>query len=152
MSDHFGPAAALVRMSFLVQSIYAEVAEKHGLTVAHAQLLCVVMDTPKGMSELAAMLRLEKSSLSGLVDRAEQRGLLYRHAESDDRRMVKVALTKAGRPVTEAFFAETTKRLEEVVSVLSTRDEARFTELARRILAAAAIPPVFGDDVASGAR
>jgi DNA-binding MarR family transcriptional regulator len=152
MSDHFGPAAALVRMSFLVQSIYAEVAEKHGLTVAHAQLLCVVMDSPKGMSELARMLRLEKSSLSGLVDRAEQRGLLHRRAEGDHRRTVKVALTEAGRPITEPFFAETTKRLEEVVSVLSSRHVARFTELTRRILAAEAIPPVFGDDVASETR
>lgn len=152
MSDYFGPAAALVRMSFLVQSIYAEVAEKHGLTVAHAQLLCVVMDTPRGMSELAAMLRLEKSSLSGLVDRAEQRGLLYRHTEGDDRRTVKVALTKAGRPITEAFYAETTQRLEKVVQVLSARDEARFTELARRIVMSRDIPPVFGDDLASAPR
>lgn len=152
MSDHFGPAAALVRMSFLVQSIYAEVAEKHGLTVAHAQLLCVVKDTPRGMSELAKMLRLEKSSLSGLVDRAEHRALLYRQAEDDDRRTIKVKLTATGLPIAEAFYAETTQRLEEVVRVLSTSEEARFTELARRIVASEDIPPVFGDDLASETR
>lgn len=91
------------------------------------------------------MLRLEKSSLSGLVDRAEQRGLLYRHTEDDDRRTIKVALTETGRPVTEAFYAETTERLKAVVRVLSARDEARFTDLASRIVTSEDIPPVFGE-------
>jgi DNA-binding MarR family transcriptional regulator len=145
MSDNLGAAAALVRLSFLVQSIYAEVAERHGLTTAHAQLLCVVKDMPRGMSELARMLRLEKSSLSGLVDRAEQRGLLCRRTEGDDRRTIRVALTEAGQPLVEAFYAEVAQRLETVAQMLPPRDEARFTELASRIVLMEDIPPVFGD-------
>lgn len=145
MSDRLSPAAALVRLSFLVQSIYAEVAEKHGLTVAQAQLTCVIKDMPRSMSELASLLRLEKSSLSGLVDRAEQRGLLYRRAEGDDRRVTVVALTEVGLPLAEAFHAEVTERLIAVVGFLSTRDEARFADLASRIVHSADIPPVFGE-------
>jgi DNA-binding MarR family transcriptional regulator len=145
MPDHLGAAASLVRLSFLVQSIYAEVADKHGLTVAHAQLLCVINETPRGMSELAGMLRLEKSSLSGLVDRAEARGLLARRSEHDDRRSTLVSLTSVGLPLAEAFHSEVTQRLEIVVQMLPSREERRFTELASKLVLAEQIPAVFGE-------
>ena len=145
MSDHLGPAAALVRLSFLVQAIYSEVAEKHELTVAQAQLICVVKERARGMSELAAMLRLEKSSLSGLVDRAEQRGLLSRRAEGEDRRATMLVLTEVGLPLAEAFYAEVTERLTLVVGALPPRERARFAELASRLVLSAHIPPVFGE-------
>jgi DNA-binding MarR family transcriptional regulator len=145
MSDSLGAAAALVRLSFLVQSIYSEVADKHGLTAAHAQLLCVVKDEPRGMTELTRMLRLEKSSLSGLVDRAEQKGLIVRQAEGDDRRAIKVALTESGQPLAEQFYSEVAQRLEAVVQIFPKRDEDRFTDLASRIVLSEDIPPVFGD-------
>lgn len=145
MTDSLGAAAALVRLSFLVQSIYAEIADKHGLTVAQAQLLCVIKDVPRGMTELARMLRLEKSSLSGLVDRAEQRGLLFRQTEGEDRRAIKVALTATGKPLTEAFYAEVEERLKMVVEALPKREEDRFTELASRIVLLEDIPAVFGE-------
>lgn len=145
MADSLGAAAALVRLSFLVQSIYAEIADKHGLTVAQAQLLCVIKDVPRGMTELARMLRLEKSSLSGLVDRAEQRGLLFRQTEGEDRRAIKVALTATGKPLTEAFYAEVEERLKMVVEALPKREEDRFTELASRIVLLEDIPAVFGE-------
>lgn len=145
MADSLGAAAALVRLSFLVQSIYAEIADKHGLTVAQAQLLCVIKGVPRGMTELARMLRLEKSSLSGLVDRAEQRGLLFRQTEGEDRRAIKVALTATGKPLTEAFYAEVEERLTMVVEALPKREEDRFTELASRIVLLEDIPAVFGE-------
>lgn len=145
MADSLGAAAALVRLSFLVQSIYAEIADKHGLTVAQAQLLCVIKDVPRGMTELARMLRLEKSSLSGLVDRAGQRGLLFRQTEGEDRRAIKVALTATGKPLTEAFYAEVEERLKMVVEALPKREEDRFTELASRIVLLEDIPAVFGE-------
>jgi DNA-binding MarR family transcriptional regulator len=145
MSVSLGSAAALVRLSFLVQSIYTEVAEKHGLTAAHAQLICVVREVPRGMSELAGLLRLEKSSLSGLVDRAEQRGLLSRRPENDDRRATSVKLTGIGLQLADAFHDEVTQKLAAVVSALSTREEQRFAALASRVLVSAGIPVIFAD-------
>ena len=46
--------AGLVRLSFLVQEIYARVSERHDLTPVQAKLLCVVSDGPRGMAELAS--------------------------------------------------------------------------------------------------
>ncbi len=72
--------AALVRSSFLVNAVYAESGREYGVTPQQGQLLCVLMSRSYGMSELGAMLRLAKSSLTGLVDRTERNGLVRRES------------------------------------------------------------------------
>jgi DNA-binding MarR family transcriptional regulator len=49
------------------------------------------------MSHLAEMLDVSVSNATGLVDRMEERGLLERVRITDDRRVVHVHLTEAGR-------------------------------------------------------
>lgn len=98
------PAAALVRISFLVQSIYTRTAARHDLTPQQAQLLCIVKDEPRAMADLVTMLRIDKSSVSGLVDRIEQRGLLRRQQSNTDRRAVTVSATARGRKRAQAFY------------------------------------------------
>jgi DNA-binding MarR family transcriptional regulator len=51
---------------------------------------------PSPMRELARELHLDASNLTGLVDRLEQRGLVRRAADPQDRRVRQVALTEAG--------------------------------------------------------
>jgi DNA-binding MarR family transcriptional regulator len=53
------------------------------------------------MSELADYLGLDKSTISGLVDRAEKRGLLQRAANPADGRGVDVLLTADGNKLAE---------------------------------------------------
>lgn len=89
-----GVVAALVRSTFLVNAVYAESAREYGLTSQQGRLLCVLMAQPYGMSELGAMLRLAKSSLTGLVDRTERNGLVRRIPDPQDWRAVRIALTR----------------------------------------------------------
>src|SRR6478752_4866317 len=70
-----GLATALIRLCFVVQRSFGDVSRRHGLTPQHAQLLGVLARGPVGMAELGEALNLEKSSLTGLIDRAEARAL-----------------------------------------------------------------------------
>ncbi|GAA2807838.1 hypothetical protein [Nonomuraea dietziae] len=65
VDGQIGTVAALVRSTFLVNAVYADSAREYGLTQQQGQLLCVLMAQPYGMSELGAVLRLAKSSLTG---------------------------------------------------------------------------------------
>lgn len=65
-----------------------------------AHQACVRDRTP-GVLELAAALGLEKSSVSGLLDRAERRGLVQRTASAHDGRAVAVRLTPAGQEIAD---------------------------------------------------
>src|ERR1700733_1257652 len=92
-----GIADALVQTSFLVQAILGEVAAEHDLSIIQARLLGVLRDRELRMAQLARVLGLTKSSTTGLVERAEGRGLVQRVAiPVGDERAVHVVLTDAG--------------------------------------------------------
>jgi DNA-binding MarR family transcriptional regulator len=84
------------------------------------------------MSELAQCFGVEKAALTGLVDRAERRGLAERTAVPGDRRALCVAPTAAGYQAATAFKAEVAAELGQLVSRLSPQDAAHL----RRTLAA----------------
>lgn len=48
-------------------------------------------------SEVAALLHLHKSTLTGVIDRLHQRGLIVLRPDPQDARRVRLALTGAGR-------------------------------------------------------
>jgi len=145
MTEQLGVAAGLVRLTFLVQSVYAEVCAEHDVTPPQAQLLCVVSEAPRRMSELAPMMRLEKSSLSGLVDRVERRGWVRRVVSPEDRRAVTVELTTSGRALADAFHAQATDRLNAMVSCMPADVRTTFASIADRIVQEHAVPAVFHD-------
>jgi len=140
-----GVVAGLVRASFLVNAVYAESARAYGLTVQQGQVLCVLMGRPYGMGDLGATLGLEKSSLTGLVDRAVRRGLVRREPDPDDRRAVQVVLTGEGLELAEDFYAVTCRRVAELAAGLSTPDRDRLAALLGTIVRDNEAPTVFLD-------
>jgi DNA-binding MarR family transcriptional regulator len=143
MKNTISPATGLVRLTFLVQNLYAEVGRGCDLTVAQAQMLCSLTDRSFGMAELSGVLGLERSSLTGLVDRAEQRGLVVREADPHDRRAVKVTLTPAGADAVHRFHDQLTSRLELLLEGLPTTERDRFARTMSRIVTD--VPAVFAD-------
>ncbi|MEV4148289.1 MarR family transcriptional regulator [Amycolatopsis sp. NPDC049691] len=143
--EDLGVVAGLVRASFLVNAVYAESAREYGLTVQQGQLLCVLMGRPYGMGDLGATLGLEKSSLTGLVDRAVRRGLVRREPDPDDRRAVQVVLTEEGRQLAEEFYAATCRRVDDLAAGLPTSDRDRLAALLGRVVRDNEVPTVFLD-------
>lgn len=119
-------AGGLLRLAGLVQGIYARVSERHDLTPVQAKLLCVLLDGPRGMAELARGFGVEKAALTGLVDRAERRGLARRSPVPGDRRALRVTLTDIGRRAAAAFHRDVAAELDQLVSTLPSRDREHF--------------------------
>jgi DNA-binding MarR family transcriptional regulator len=138
---HTDSVSGLVRLSFLVQSLYVEAGRECGLTAPQAQLLCVLQDGPLGMAELSSMVRLERSSLTGLVDRAEQRELVERRPDPTDRRAVKVVLTPSGRRTVNRFHTQVTQRLCSTLTGLSDTERERFNRTLAKLTAN--VPAIF---------
>ncbi len=140
-----GIVTALVRSTFLVNAVYSESAREYGITMPQGQLLCVLMARPYGMTELGAVLRLAKSSLTGLVDRTERNGLVRREPDPRDTRAVRVALTPEGQRLAGEFYAETCRRIEELPAGLDAAERDRLAGLLGRVVADNEVPPVFLD-------
>lgn len=133
-------AAVLLRLSFLVQHGYLEVSRGHGLTPQQAQLLCMLLGGPVGMAELGGWLRLEKSSMTGLVDRAERRGLVARVPDATDRRACQVALTEQGTELATRFYDDVSRSLAALADDLGPADRCRLAVSINRILALHGVP------------
>jgi DNA-binding MarR family transcriptional regulator len=114
--------AGLIRSAALIYDTYARVSSQHGLTPQRAQLLCVVGDQPSNMVRLCALLRIGKSSMTGLVDRAERAGLIARVHDPNDGRAFVIDLTPAGRSAAEVFRRAVTDEIDAIISAL-TADE-----------------------------
>jgi DNA-binding MarR family transcriptional regulator len=130
-----GVAAALVRMSHLVQRVYADVARAHGLPPQQLQLLCMLVSGPVGMTELSQLMRLERSSMTGLVDRVEKRRLVTRVSDPADRRACVVGLSDEGRRLAVAAHDDVTARLESMAQSLDSDERARLASATTRIIA-----------------
>ncbi|TDU83192.1 DNA-binding MarR family transcriptional regulator [Kribbella voronezhensis] len=143
MKQTLGAASGLVRLTFLVQNLYAEVGRGCDLTVAQAQMLCALTEESLGMADLSGVLGLERSSLTGLVDRAEHRGLVVREGDARDRRVVKVTLTAAGADAVHKFHHQLTERLDQLLQDLPTSERERFARSLGRLVAD--VPAVFTD-------
>ena len=86
---------ALVMTSFATMAVLTRVAAEHDLSLTQLRLLAILRDRRLTMSELTGYLGLDKSTVSGLVDRAEKRGLLQRAPNPRDGRSVDVLITRA---------------------------------------------------------
>ena len=136
-------AAGLVQLTGVVQGIYARVSERHDLTPVQAKLLCVLLEGPRGMAELAQCFGVERAALTGLMDRAERRGLAQRSAVPGDRRALQATLTDVGRQAAIAFHAEVTAELDHLTGPLDPgaceHFRATMTEIVERHRARSAL-------------
>jgi DNA-binding MarR family transcriptional regulator/catechol 2,3-dioxygenase-like lactoylglutathione lyase family enzyme len=78
-------------------AVLTRIAAENDLSLTQLRVLGILQDRRLRISTLAAYLGLERSTLSGLVDRAERRGLVERADSREDRRATEVTLTDAGR-------------------------------------------------------
>jgi len=92
-----------------------EQAERAGLTAAQHQLMLAVRghDGHQGptIGDVAGYLLLRHHSAVGLVDRAVKAGLVERHEDPEDRRVVRLRLTEHGAQTLQRLA---TLHLEEI--------------------------------------
>lgn len=127
---------ALAQLSFLVHNALAEIAGQHDLSIIQTRLLGVLRDRKPTMNALGRLLGLDKSSVSGLVDRAQRRGLVTRTVSAIDRRALQVSITDTGRQLVEQVAARFTERIETLAAGLPDADRQLLSGLAARIVAA----------------
>ncbi len=102
MSSSDGSVAAevwrlLLKVAMKQFGIAAGIAQDLGLTPGHVKaLLALDPDQPQTMGSLAHSFSCDASTMTWLVDRLEERGLVERGGLKGDRRVKTVALTPEG--------------------------------------------------------
>jgi DNA-binding MarR family transcriptional regulator len=125
---------ALAQFSFLIQGTLERRAGEQEVSVIQTRLLGVLRDRRPTMNELAKLLDLDKSSVTGLVDRAERRGLVERTRSASDRRAVLVDLTDGGRALVTEVAALFETDMAMLLHELPASDRAALAQLVTQVL------------------
>jgi DNA-binding MarR family transcriptional regulator len=86
------------------------------------------------MQELSRLLKLDKSSVTGLIDRAEKRGLVRRTPSIDDRRAIRVQMTLSGRQIVNDVVDAFQTDISSATECLSSVDKKRLSSLATKMV------------------
>src|ERR1700761_5966154 len=125
---------ALAQTSFTLMAVLTEVAAEHDLSLTQLRVLGILRDREPTMAELANFTGLERSTISGLIDRATQRGLVARTADPRDGRSVRVSLTKQARGLVPEVTAAIGDRIKPLIGQLTISEQKRLTALLTKAL------------------
>lgn len=84
----------------------------------YAVLKCLLDENGQTARQIAERLFLDGSTVTGLLDRLEQKGLIEKQVDPKDRRALKVLLTDAGKsledPLSQAILEANQEALKEL--------------------------------------
>lgn len=125
---------ALGAVAFAVMGALTRLAAEHDLSLTQLRMLGILRDRRLTISELAVALGLDRSSVSGLVDRTEKRGLVQREPNPADARSVLVTVSAAGADAVALGGAEMARLLSSLTDGLTPAEAGRLTALLERVL------------------
>lgn len=98
-----------------IARMYNQQAGKHNITMSMGfVLLNIHSDEGTPATKIAPLMGLEARSLTRLLKSMEEKGLIYREADTSDKRLVRIVLTKEGKKKREKS-RETVLRFNEAV-------------------------------------
>lgn len=129
-----GLVEALGAVAFAVMGAMTKLAAEHDLSLTQLRMLGILRDRRLTISELAIALGLDRSSVSGLVERTQKRGLVQREPNSADARSVYVTVSRDGAEAVALGAAEMARLLSSLTDALTPTEANRLTALLDRML------------------
>lgn len=131
------PVLAIVYTATLLEKRGGRLLRAHGLTDAQFNVLMMLhYQGERGrMSQirLGRLLLVNRSNVTGLVDRMERDGLVRREDDPGDRRVNLVAITDKGESVLTAAMADYYPMLDKVMAPLNGAERGKLMELLSRV-------------------
>ncbi|MEG4170042.1 MULTISPECIES: MarR family transcriptional regulator [unclassified Microcoleus] len=107
-----------------------EVLEPFGLTPFHWLVLCCLwQEDGLPTSSIGDKLQQVGGTLTGVIDRMEERGLVRRERDTRDRRIWRIWLTDSGRELQEVLPPLVAKIRDRAVEGISQPDRELFSQL-----------------------
>jgi DNA-binding MarR family transcriptional regulator len=125
---------ALAQTAYAVMAVLNRAAAEHDLSLTQLRVLAILRDRRLRMAMLADHLGLEKSTMTGLVDRAEKRGLLARAPSATDGRAVEVFLAPGGTELVEPIYRRVAELLTPLTETLPAAERQQLRSLLEGML------------------
>ncbi len=114
--------APAVRRAFEVRLDAERRALWRSLTVHQLEALAALEAGPCTMRQLCDRLEISESAGTALVDRLAARGLVERHGDPADRRVVRIAISKAAQSMVAEYRSLKRQKVAALLADVSTED------------------------------
>lgn len=129
------------RLSYLLKRAFLELEDLHvehlapfGLNARElAVLLLLAGREPESQQQAAGRLGVDRTTMVGLLDALERKGLVARQPDPGDRRRNVVGLTDAGHQTLEQARAASDEAERQLLGELSETEARQLRELLRRV-------------------
>ncbi|WP_225446450.1 MarR family winged helix-turn-helix transcriptional regulator [Paenibacillus rhizovicinus] len=125
---------SLIQLSFLVQGILNRVGAEYDVSIIQIRLFGILRDRELSMLQLAQYLGLDKSSMTGLINRVERRGLVERSNSPRDGRVINVQVTAKGHEIIRVVSKKIAEQMNAVTNLLDEKERSQFIALASKML------------------
>lgn len=135
------PGHLIRRLQQTIVARYTMVTEAHGVTPLQWAALRTAQDKPGiDQSTLARDIALDTSTVAGVIDRLEARGLIVRKPSAHDRRVRTLFITEQGL----ALLAQVSPLVVEVqnwlMAPLTAEERAQFWNVLRKLVERPEVP------------
>ncbi len=131
------PGHYIRRLQQIAVAIFLQETEVHGVTPVQYAALQTVGQTP-GIDQrtLARTIGFDTSTIAGVIDRLESRGLMQRDASAEDRRVRLLKLTGEGHALLEALVPYVLRAQERMLAPLPKSQRSEFMRMLRVLVTA----------------
>lgn len=132
----YGVGYRIKLLSQLLARKFTERLEPFGLTPFHWVVLCCLWEED-GLptSSIGEKLQQVGGTLTGVLDRMEERGLIRRERDSRDRRIWRIWLTDAGKELETALPTIAAEIREQAMNGISYAEREQFSQLLNQAIA-----------------
>lgn len=117
-------------LTLLLARKFQERLEPYGLTPFHWVVLCCLWEEDGlATSEIGEKLQQVGGTITGVLDRMEERGVIRRQRDSQDRRVCRIWLTDAGQELETVLVPIAQELREQAMQGISPQDRQHFSEL-----------------------
>lgn len=133
---HCLPGHYIRRLQQIAVALFLQETEAQGITPVQFAALQTVANQP-GIDQrtLAGAIAFDTSTIAGVIDRLEARGLLERRVSPDDKRVRRLTLTPDGAALLAATLPGMRRTQERLLAPLRTKAErAEFVRMLRLLV------------------
>lgn len=125
------------RLQQIAVAIFLQENHAHGLTPVQYAALQGVRNAPgTDQRTLARAIGFDTSTIAGVIDRLEARGLMRRNASPADRRVRLLEVTDAGIALLDTALPAVLRTQERILEPLTPNERAEFMRLLRQLVLA----------------
>jgi DNA-binding MarR family transcriptional regulator len=129
------PGHYIRRLQQIAVAIFIQETEAHGLTPVQYGALQAVANTP-GLDQrtLARTIGFDTSTMAGVIDRLEARGLMLRNASPTDRRVRRLTATPEGLALLARVQPDMLRAQDRMLAPLPTSERVEFMRMLRTLV------------------